>query len=304
MKGHLVRHVQVMLSSLGDMLRSPGATAMTMVAIGITLALPVVLYLLVGNVERATRDWEGRAQLTLYLRAETTIAEGQAFVRKLRARPEIMRADYISADQALAQFKRDSGLAGVAEALEHNPLPATVVVYLSPAHDHANAVKTLAEELQATPPVELARADTAWVQRLHVILRVVERSVWALAVLLGVAVVVIISNTIRLHILNRRDEIEIIKLVGGSNAFIRRPFLYTGFFQGLGGAMLAVGLVFLCLVTIRGPTRELSDLYDAGFRLHGLDGTLILVVMAAGGLLGWLASRWAVQRHLSQIEPR
>lgn len=304
MKRYLARHLQVMFASLGQMLHTPGATAMTVLAIGITLALPVVLYLLVNNVEHATRNWEGRAQLTLYLQSGIADDEAQALVRDLTSRAGIARVEFISADQALSRFKRDSGLSAVVDALESNPLPATVVLYLAPGFDGADATKALAAQLQALPQVELARADTAWIQRLHVILRVVERGVWVLAVLLAVAVVVIISNTIRLHILNRRDEIEIIKLVGGSNAFIRRPFLYTGLYQGLGGAALAVALVFVCLVMIEGPARQLGALYGTSFRLQGLDGGLIMGVLGGGGLLGWLASRWAVQRHLAQIEPR
>jgi cell division transport system permease protein len=222
----------------------------------------------------------------------------------LRARGDVTRTQYISADDALAEFKERSGFGDALNGLGENPLPASVIIYLKAQSARADSVARLIAEVVARPEVDSARSDTEWIERLHVTLRLVERAVIGLALLLVFAVIIIISNTIRLAVLNRRDEIEIIKLIGGTNTFIRRPFLYAGLLQGVAGAALAVGLVLLSVQLMRHPTAELARLYASGFVLQGLDWRLAGALLVAGGVLGWVASRWSVGRHLAAIEPR
>lgn len=304
MKSYISRHLNVVHTSVASILRTPGASLMTMSVIGITLALPMILYLLVENVQVASHDWQGRAQLTLYLKHGLSAQAQRKLVAELETREEFARVEFISAETALAEIKRDPGFRIALEALPENPLPPAVVLYLQIGNDNAGTAQRVQQEYAKRPEVEEVRADMAWLQRLHTILDLIKSGVWVMAALLAFAVVAIISNTIRLHVLNRRDEIEIIKLVGGSNAFIRRPFLYYGFLQGLGGAALAWAFVSFCLYVIRGPAGELSSLYGAQFQLQGLRWTIVAALLTTGGVLGWLASRLAVQRHLAQIEPK
>ncbi len=303
MTAYLTRHLQVLLASIGQMARNPGATVMTAAAIGVTLALPTLLYLITDNLERASAGFDKGAPVTLFLRKDLDKAGAQALARRLAQRPEVTASRFIDADAALAEFKQRSGLAAALDMLEGNPLPHSVVLDLS-ADEHTDFASRMLEELEADPDVSLAQSDLQWMRRLRAIVSLAQRGALLLAILLAVAVVVIISNTIRLAIVNRRDEIVIIKLIGGTDAFVRRPFLYSGFLQGLVGAVVAWVLIAGCLYLLGGPVDELSRLYGTEFRLVGLPLRDALLVLLCGGLLGWVASRWAVGRHLSRIEPR
>lgn len=303
MKGYLLRHAQVFTASLGQMARAPGSTLMNVCAIGITLALPTLLHLLVDNVESVTRDWQGRAQVSVFLVKDTPTEAARTLERTLAARPEIEKSELITAEQALHDFKAQSGLGAALEILDENPLPASIVLHVGTGYDDPAAIERLVGEIEVRPEVDLAQWDMAWVQRLHVILRLLERAVAVLAVLLVLAVVIIITNTIRLAILNHRDEIEIMKLIGATEGFVRRPFLYSGAMQGLLGALCATGIVTACLALLAGPVAELVSLYHGGFRGTGMSAKLVLTLLVAGSALGWLAARVAAGRYLRQIEP-
>lgn len=303
MIGYFLRHAQVLMSSLGQLARTPGSTLMTVCAIGITLALPTLLYLLVNNVEDITRDWQGRAQVSVFLKQEVALETARSMERELSLRPEVETTELISADQALSEFKAQSGFGAALGILGENPLPASIVLHLGRGFEDPEAIEQLVQRIAARPEVDLAQWDMAWVQRLHVILMLIQRGVTVLAVLLVLAVVIIISNTIRLAISNRRDEIEIMKLIGATEGFVRRPFLYGGVLQGLLGALCASAIVFVCIALLRGPVAQLVSLYHADFDTSGIDLKLVVTLLAAGATLGWLAAWAAVGRYLRQIEP-
>lgn len=303
MTAYLTRHLQVLLATFGQMARSPGATLMTIAAIGITLALPTLLYLATVNLDRASAGFNRGAPVTLFLRQDLEPDSARELARKLGQQAGVEDSSFIDADEALAEFKLRSGLGAAVEMLGQNPLPHSVVLYLT-ADLPAAAAAQLLRDMEAHPDVALAQSDLQWLRRLQAIISLVQRGAVLLAILLAVAVVVIISNTVRLAIVNRRDEIVIIKLIGGTDGFVRRPFLYSGFLQGLFGALVAWILIAGCLQLLGVPVAELSRLYGTEFRLTGLSASDALVVLLSGGLLGWLASRWAVGRHLSQIEPQ
>ena len=183
-------------------------------------------------------------------------------------------------------------------------MPASIVIHFNDGHSHPSIIEALVSELQTRPEVDLAQWDMAWVQRLHVILKLVQRAVFVLAALLALAVVIIISNTIRLAILNRRDEIEIMKLIGATDRFIRRPFLYGGVIQGLLGALCAMAIVSVCLQLLDGPVVELVALYHGDFAATGITGRTLSLLVVTGCGLGWLAARAAVGRYLRQIQPK
>lgn len=299
----LLRHAQMSLSSLGRLARRPVGSLMTAAVIGIALALPTGLHLLVDNVRALSGSWEGSASVSLFLHDSVTDEQAESVRQQVALRPDIADTRLIDRAQALREFRQLSGFGEAIELLGHNPLPAVVVVRPSDAVQGAEAVGRMAEELQAYREIELAQVDLQWVERLGAITGTLERAVVILAVLLAGAVLLIVGNTIRLEIQNRHGEIEIVKLVGGTDGFIRRPFLYEGIWYGLLGAVIALLLVLGSLYLLDGPVRRLAGLYESGFELAVIDPASLLGVMLGGPLLG-LAGAWlAVGRHLSQIQP-
>ncbi|MFQ6021761.1 MAG: permease-like cell division protein FtsX [Acidiferrobacterales bacterium] len=304
MKAYLLRHLQVFFYTLGQLLRTPFASVMTVAVIGITLALPSGLYVAIDNLQRLSAGWDGSAKISLFLKREAGDEVAQLLGQTIRRMPKVARVEYISPASALAEFKQLSGFGEALDALDHNPLPPVLIVQPADGFDNPASLEELVQQLERHGEVDLAQLDLDWVKRLHALLQIARRGVWILATLLALAVVLIIGNTIRLAVLNRRDEIEVIKLVGGTNAFIRRPFLYTGLLQGVAGALAAWLLVSLSLSLLAGPVRELASLYASSFHTKslGIQGTAVLLVV--GAILGWLGARIAVGRHLRDIEPR
>lgn len=298
----LLRHAQVAVASLGGLARAPLASAMTIAVIGITLALPTGLYLVIHNLERATRGMDPGGQVSLFLKPDASEAVAERLAERVKRLRGVARVEYVSRAQALAEFKRLSGFGEALAALDRNPLPAVIVVHPF-AGTRPEEVEALVAELRRLEPVDSVQLDLEWVRRLHAMLAIAQRATGLLAGLLGLAVLLTVGNTIRLAILNRREEIEVIKLVGGTNGFIRRPFLYAGALQGLLGALTAWAILGASLLALRGPIRELSALYGSEFTLAGLDLGATATLLATGALLGWLGSRMAVGRHLRAIEP-
>jgi cell division transport system permease protein len=300
---YLARHAQVALNSLGRLYRSPLASLMTAAVIGIALALPSGLYLLTGNLQQLSSQWDGSASISLFLHSNVSPQQSRALHGKLQGWAEIERLQLITPEQALAEFRTLSGFGEALDALDENPLPFVLTLKPAQAHADAGSATRLLKKLRGLPEVELAQLDLQWVQRFNAIIDIVRRSIWVLAVLLGLAVLLITGNTIRLEIQNRRDEIEITKLIGGTNGFIRRPFLYSGFWYGVIGAVLAALLVELAFLQLHGPVRQLAALYQSGFSLDTLSAAEGLALLLAGASLGLLGAWLAVGRHLAAIEP-
>ena len=303
LRNYFVRHVQVALNSLGRLYRSPLASVMTVAVIGIALALPVGLYLLTGNLQQLSTQWDGSASFSLFLQKTVSVQQTRALQTRLREWPEIDSLQLITPDEALTEFRELSGFGETLEALDENPLPYVISAKPTRAHADAESAAMLLEKLRAFPEVELAQLDLQWVKRFNAIVDIVRRSIWVMAALLGLAVLLITGNTIRLEIQNRRDEIEITKLIGATNGFIRRPFLYSGFWYGVMGAVMAGLLVELAFLLLYGPVRQLAGLYQSGFNLQTLSLADGFVLLAAGAGLGLVGARLAVGRHLAAIEP-
>ncbi len=303
MKNHLLRHLQVLFYSLGELARAPLTAFMTIAVIGITLALPAALYALLGNLQRVGGGWDEGAQISLFLKLNTPETTARALAGQIRAMPGVASVRYISPTSALKEFKRLSGFGDTLNLLDSNPLPAVLLVRPAKHAAGASAAQRLAQTLGKLPGVALAQFDLEWVRRLDAILRLAQRGVLILALLLGIAVLLVVGNTIRLAILSRRSEIEVIKLIGGTDAFIRRPFLYAGLFQGLFGGLLAWILVAGSLALLAGPVRNLAGLYGSRFELASLGLQAGTILLLGGATLGWLGSRLAVGRHLRAIEP-
>ena len=301
MKTWVRRHVEAFHESVARLWRTPLATLLTIAVIGITLALPGGLYLAVDNTRQLARGWEANGQVSLFLKQQMSDADAQKLAEKIRRLPDVKSVSFISRAQALAEFKRYSGFGEALNLLERNPLPAVLVV--QPAQLRPEALAKLTTELGQQAGVDIASLDLDWVRRLHAILEFARRAVAILAGLLGIAVLIIVGNTVRLAVLSRREEIEVTKLVGGTDAFIRRPFLYSGLLQGVLGGAAAFLFVAGGLQLLSAPAQELAALYGAHFEISGL-GWLALGLPASGAALGWIGSRLAVGRHLRVIEPK
>ncbi|MEH6515546.1 MAG: permease-like cell division protein FtsX [Halioglobus sp.] len=289
--------------SLVRILDNLGSSVMTWLVIGIALALPVALDVALYNTSSLTERLDSPAQISLFLRDNLSLQKAQLFQDELEELPDIDSLLLISSEEALAEFRILSGFADVLDSLQENPLPHLLLVTPT-AQSEAAQVELLRVQLESYPEVAEAVLDRAWLQRLNSIMDLSRRLVLALASVLLLGVVLILGNTIRLAIENRRDEILIVKLVGGSNAFVRRPFLYTGLWYGVGGGLIAALLVIAALWFVDAPIQRLALSYQSSFTLQGLGimGSLNLIML--GGLLG-LAGAWlAVSRHLGAIEPR
>jgi len=299
-----IRHLQVVLSSIGQLVHTPISTLMTGAVIGIALALPAGLYVLLGNAEEISQRWDGAAQISVFLKTDRTNDDAHALAEDLRKHSGLERIRVITRSEALAEYRQLSGFDAVIDALDgENPLPAVLVLYPTSSDPNLMDIQHLLEELQQRDEVQSAQFDLQWLKRLYTMMEVVRRGILGLAILLGLGVLLIIGNTIRLGIWNRRDEIEIAKLFGASNAFIRRPFLYTGLWYGLLGGMIAWTFIMIFFVFLRGPINELATLYHSSVPLNFLGTDILFILLATGAVLGLSGSWLAVGRHLDAIEP-
>lgn len=303
LRNYFIRHLQTFFYALGQLSRRPFSTLMTAAVIGIALAMPAGLHVLLINVQQVVSGWDGAAQISLFLKQNTSESHALSLADKLRAKPEIAMVDYISSEQAMDEFRRLSGFGDALDALTENPLPTVLVVHPTLDIQGPERVAQLLEQLRARPEVDLAQLDMQWIKRLFALMEIGQRGVWVLAGLLALAVLLVVGNTIRLAIQNRRDEIVIIKLIGGTDAFIRRPFLYSGFWYGLTGGIIAFILVELSLRLLKSPVHNLAGLYSSQFTLQGLELSTTAILLGCGTLLGLLGSWLAVGRHLRAIEP-
>lgn len=289
--------------SLHRLVHAPWSSLLTWLVIGVALALPVGLDVMLDNARDLGRRLDSPVQLSLFLAQEQSLEQAKALQLSLAQRPEVASAVLISREEALAEFQALSGFGDVIGSLGENPLPHLILLAPVAGLD-VNASASLREELQSDPAIDEAVLDMEWLQRLNGLMALWQRMVLVIGGLLVAGVLLVLGNSIRLAIENRRDEIVIVKLVGGTNAFVRRPFLYTGLWYGVGGGVVAAIAVTVALAYISNPINTLASLYQSEFELRGLGvmGALNLVVL--GGLLGLAGAGLAVTRHLGQIEPR
>lgn len=304
-RGYLVRHLQTFFYALGQLSRTPFSTLMTSAVVGIALAMPVGLYVLLGNAQQVVSGWEGStAQISLFLEKSVGEEDARTLAEQLRGEEAIASVDYISREQALEEFRALSGFGKALDFLDENPLPAVLVIHPSLEGASPDRLAKLVASLDAYAQVENAQLDMAWVRRLFALMDIARRGVTILALLLGLAVMLVVGNTIRLMIQNRRDEIIITKLIGGTDRFIRRPFLYSGLWYGLFGGLIATVLVEVSLSLLKGPVEGLAALYHSDFHLVSVDTATAATLLLFSALLGLIGSGLAVGRHLREIEPR
>jgi cell division transport system permease protein len=298
-----VRHVSTASAALNRLARHPFASLMIILVIAVTLALPSAMHLLIKNAQSISASWDSALDFSVYLKADVPLNDARRLADIIQQRADVEQVTLIPADEALAEFRDQSGFGEALDHLTVNPLPHTIVV--RPGNNHTeDSMGLLNEELGNLPETDFVQVDTEWVRRFHAILDILQRSIVIGAALLGAAIIVIIGNTIRLDIQNRREEIEVTKLIGASNAFVRRPFLYSGLWYGLGGGLLALALVRYGLIALEAPVTRLAGLYNSPFNVLALDLSESMLIIGAGVGLGLAGSWVAAARHMRRIEPR
>lgn len=298
----LTQHLSAAIGALGEFQRRLTGNLMTTTVIGIALALPAIFILTLDNLAEVSQDWDGTPSANIYVDRTLSETEQTALHERINGLADITRSSLISAEQGRADFSKRTGMQEMLNLLEDNPFPP--VIQAAPDNNLSpDEIAALLTQLADLPGVEDVQLDQAWLQRLQTIVTLASRATGLIGALLAIAVILVVGNTIRLDIENRRNEIQIMKLIGGTDAFVRRPFLYTGFWHGLMGGTLAWILSATVITAIARPANRLADLYHSSFTLGGpwlADG---LTIIASGVLLG-LAGAWvAVTQHLRQIEP-
>jgi cell division transport system permease protein len=297
----LSHHHRVSLSTLAELLGNPFTSLMTWLVIGIALGLPLILYVVLQNVSSISGDWGGKPRVAIFLTQEVTLERGQALAMEIGQRDDIEETVFVSSTSALQEFQRRSGFGDVLSTLDRNPLPHVIEVV--PVNPNPLDLGKLVSAWEVNMLVENVSVDLQWLERLFALLVFAERLVTALAMVLGLGVMLIMGNTIRLAIESRRQEIEVIKLVGGTDAFVRRPFLYLGFWYGLGGAVMAFCMLQASLYFLSTPVEMLAQSYRDDFALQGPGFLGNLLLLVSGTILGIIGSVLAVSRHLADIEP-
>jgi cell division transport system permease protein len=283
------------------MYKNTFSSLMTVMVIAISLALPTGLHVILKNTQPLVGNLDSITQISLFIKNEIPDQTIQKLRTRLEQHGEIADVLYISRDQGLKDFEEFSGFGGVLNALDENPIPAVLVIH--PKHAALNKLDKLQTELRAMPEVDMVQLDMEWLQKMHAIMDIGQRGVTIITTLLALAVLLIVGNTIRLMIQNRRDEIEITKIIGGTDAFIRRPFLYSGVLHGILGGVIAWILIHFIFFLLKGPVHHLALLYQSNFLLMNLSATESLLLIGGSAILGLGGAYLAVSRHIREIEP-
>ena len=302
MKAWFWHHVDTFFTTLARFARAPFATLFNVGVIGIALALPAGLYVALANLQGYAQALASDPQLSVFLALDAGGADAEKIETRLRQHPDVRELRYVSREQALKELKASTGLADVVDSLSQNPLPDAFVVKARDATHQA--LEKLRDELSRWPKVSHVQLDAAWARRLEAGVKLARLAVWMLATLFAFALVAVTFNTIRLQILTRREEIEVAKLIGATDSFIRRPFLYFGALQGLAGGLAAWAIIWAGLQLLTGGLAELSELYATRIELRHLTAEDSASLLVFSAWLGWFGAWLSVNQHLAQIDPR
>jgi len=294
-------HRRIASGSASRLLQTPASSLVTLFVVAVALLLPALLFGLNSNLTSLLAGFQDSAQVTLYLQEGVSEADGQEVSDGLLTRRDIEDTHYISSSQALDEFSAASGLEGLLIEMTANPLPGAIV--LTPADVSPLAVDELARQLQELPHVDVVQVDSLWLQRLAAISNLVSAIGSVLAVIVILGLFFVVGNTIKLAIESRKAEILVIKLVGGSDMYAARPFLYTGLLYGLGGGILASLMQAIVLTTFNSNLEVLMQLYESDFQLRSFGIMSALLIVVAGAAIGWAAALMASLRHIRAINP-
>lgn len=298
----LIRHHLHSLRQSGIRFASaPFAALANMVVIGVVLALPLGMYVLVSNVQSLASSIPTDPQVSVFLNPGAAKADVAALEARLKAVERVRSVRFVSREAALASLKRTPGMADVISTLRENPLPDAFVVTLG--EGSAATAERLEAELKGVPGVAHVQVDSAWVRRIDALLSLGRSAVILLSALLSLALVAVTFNTIRLQILTQREEIEVSKLIGATDAYVRRPFFYWGALLGASGGLCALLLVFLAKIMLNRNLSGFGNLYGVELRMQFLSISDAVAFLAFAALLGWIGTYMSVSRHLSKIQP-
>ena len=291
-------HLYSVVASLGRVFRKPWAALLTIAVMALALALPLGLWLVLGNLERLAGNVERSREISIFLKQDVDAARATALAEELRARGNVAGVEHRTPQQGIDALRNEGGLGDVIDALgDENPLPHVLVV--TPSGDEL----MVASSLEQLPEAELVQHDVQWRQRLDTWLRFGGRVTWVLAALLGLGALLVVGNTVRLDIQSRREEIGVLQLLGATDGFIRRPFLYLGAWYGLAAGSLAIGLLAGVGLALREPLAELAASYGSRFALAGIDVRWTLLVLAGATILGWFGAGLVTGHFLRQTRP-
>lgn len=296
---YLARHMQSGIYSLGKLSRAPWSSLMTCLMIGITLALPAVLFVTLKNAEFMNRHFQNTLTMTLYLKHNVLPANVNAFLTQLKNRTDIQTIQAISPDDGLKELQKQAGFHATLDNLENNPLPWAIVIQPNKNVNTPAQFEKLTHELQQYSEVDTVQCDILWVKRFTSFMALAHRILYTLTIFLGLAALLIINNTIRSTTEQHHREIEVIQLIGGTHAFIRRPFLYVGMMYGLLGGILAWLLVCVMILALKTPSHTLATLYGSQFTLVGMNFFNLLILLASSISLGFMGSWVAVTKYLN-----
>ena len=294
------QHKEAMNYSASHLWTSPLSTWITLAAIAIALSLPASLYLLLKNMKSLTDDKREVPTISVFIKQNISKQQARDRGELLQEMPEIDKVVLVPKDQALDDFRQITGFAETLETLDENPLPHVLVVtpHMNLIGDQNLDLERLVRKLENYPEVDLVQMDIEWVQRLRGILNISERAILVISVLLGLTVLLVVGNTIKLNIENRKEEIEVTQLIGATSSYIRRPFLYSGIFYGLFGGVLSLVLVHIALLFLVAPVNELARLYGSSFTISGMGVKMTLYILIFSSVLGLIGAWLAVGKHL------
>lgn len=296
-------HAHALFSSLGRLVASRFSSAMTITVLAIAISLASGFYILVVNLQQLAGNLEASNQISLFLKDEISEARANKFANTIRQNPDIQDVKVITKEQALAEFQTYSGFGEAVKALEKNPLPVVIQVLPKNSLENEQVLEALLDDFKRSTEVDFAQMDMQWVKRLQSIMAVARSGVTILSLLLGAGVLFITANTIRLELHNRRDEVVIAKLVGATNSFIHRPFLYGGFWIGFFSGVAAWFIVTTIMLILKQPVERLSGLYDDGFHVLFLGFTETLALLVISSVLGVVGSWIVLHFQLRQLKP-
>lgn len=298
----LENHLRAFLFGLGELLRAPVASGMTLLVIGIAMTFPAGLYALLQNAQQLAQEWHNDPTISLYLQPHVKEGEVTALIKQLQQRSDIAKVSYISPAQGLQEFQQQADIQAALRVLPENPLPGIIVItphinLQSPA-DSQNLLASLSQ----LPHVDTSQLDTMWVKRLYELMTLGERITYGLMLLFGIGVALIVGNTMRLATQSHRQEIMVLKLIGATPAFIRRPMLYRGALYGMLGGLIACFFVSILFWWLQVPAQRLAASYNNHWHLQGLTYSAQCAIMIACALLGLLGAWFSVQHYLQSPE--
>lgn len=302
-KATISQHIHQLSNSFIELWKTPFATLMTILVLGVALSLPAVFHVVYKNIEQAGGQFDSASEISLFLKKDISEERIQVLINKLGLYEDIETVTYISSHQALQEFKEMSGFSKALSHLDENPLPTVLVVIPVESAMNTAGSKLLVAKLEREQDIDLVSVDIDWIEKLQAIFYLVVDITTAIATLLLLSVLLIVSNTIRLNILNQRAEIEVLKLVGATNSFIQLPYIYIGAWYGFLGGGIAWLFTLVLVIWLESAVLNLTGLYQTQFEIISLNFDESIILLLTGALLGFIASFISVKQYLVKIEP-